>query len=355
VPDDTSPDDSSELDPELLERYVTGACTPAERTLVDAWVAGDPAREAELQRFARALNLWADARPTTDVSAAWSKMAKRMAAARVPVVRLHPDRVVRHHIAHRPSMSRWWWRAMAASLLIIGSGSIVVWRQLRVGSPTPAREFTAGMGERVSVTLSDGTRLTLAPASRLRVPANFGRTGGRDVMLDGEASFAVRHDAAHPFAVRTADGVIRDIGTTFVARDYTTDNELSVVVAEGSVSLQPTRAGQADTLRPRVVLLPGQRASVVPGAAPRVTAEQYAAWTTGQLVFRDTPLRQVASELSRWYDLEITVTDPSIGNLRLTTSFSDQPISEVLDAVAAALQVQVERTGRVVTIAPNHR
>jgi transmembrane sensor len=83
-----------------------------------------------------------------------------------------------------------------------------------------------------------------------------------------------------------------------------------------------------------------------------VDADQYLAWTTGRLVFRDAPLRQVVSELARWYDLDVRLTDPSIGGLRLTTSFQNEPLSEVLDAVGAALQVHIERTGRAVTISP---
>ncbi|HWZ58773.1 MAG TPA: FecR domain-containing protein, partial [Gemmatimonadaceae bacterium] len=258
-----------------------------------------------------------------------------------------------HHRVVRvaPDYGARWFRVVAAAVLIVGIGSVGVWRHLRIGVASPAREFVAGVAERTTVTLDDGTRLTLAPASRLRVPENFGRVD-REVMLDGEAAFVVRHDAAHPFEVRTASGVIRDIGTTFVVRDYLTDHEMDVVVAEGSVSVQ------ADTWRPPVVLVHGQRVQLVSGGPPRVTAvdpDQYQSWTTGRLVFRDAPLRQVVAELARWYDLDISLADPSIGNLRLTTSFTDEPLSEVLDAVAAALQVKVERTGRVVTITPSRR
>jgi transmembrane sensor len=346
------PDESSELDSQLLERYLTGECTPAERDQVDAWVAADPTHAAELERLRSALTDWADAGPTANVDAAWSRMAKRMAAhARTPSGAGSELRIVR---VERNRGARWRGVA-AAAVLIVGLGSVVVWRRLQIVAPSPTREFAAGVAERTTVTLDDGTRVTLAPASRLRVPAHAGRAD-REVILDGEGAFTVRHDAAHPFEVRTANGVIRDIGTTFVVRDYPTDNELDVVVAEGSVTLQPVR-GRAvgDTLRPPVVLIHGQRAQLVAGAEPQVTtvdADQYQAWTTGRLVFRDTPLRQVVSELARWYDLDIRLTDPSIGNLRLTTSFTDQPLSEVLDAVGVALQVHVARTGRVVTITP---
>ena len=32
------------IDPRLLDRYVTNECTPAERIVVDAWIAADPRR-----------------------------------------------------------------------------------------------------------------------------------------------------------------------------------------------------------------------------------------------------------------------------------------------------------------------
>jgi len=64
------------------------------------------------------------------------------------------------------------------------------------------REYTTAAGQRLSVTLDDGTQLTLAPASRVRLAAGYGEgraTGGsktrpygaRELELEGEAYFAV--------------------------------------------------------------------------------------------------------------------------------------------------------------------
>src|ERR1700676_3625297 len=59
---------------------------------------------------------------------------------------------------------------------------------------TPARRTYATVaGERAELRLSDGTRVRLAPASRLSVSADYG-TDRRDVYLDGEAYFDVVHD-----------------------------------------------------------------------------------------------------------------------------------------------------------------
>ena len=96
----------------------------------------------------------------------------------------------------------------------------------------------------VAVTLRDGTRLVLWPASRLRIPSDFGlRT--RSVELQGEAYFAVVHDASHPFVV-TAHGVVtRDVGTAFDIRAYADDPGVRVAVAEGEVAVNaylPLRA-----------------------------------------------------------------------------------------------------------------
>src|SRR5207253_457823 len=89
----------------------------------------------------------------------------------------------------------------------------------RGAPPVPAREYVTAPGQRLAVSFSDGSRVLLGVASRLRVPRDYGvRT--RAVELEGEAYFVVRHDPAHPFLVRTAHGTTEDLGTEFDVRAY---------------------------------------------------------------------------------------------------------------------------------------
>src|SRR5438445_481893 len=86
----------------------------------------------------------------------------------------------------------------------------------------------------------------LGPASRLRLPANGGlRVGStRDVYLEGDAYLEVKHDAARPFPVHTAAGVVEHIGTEFLVSAYPDAPGMRVVLARGMVALyRPPTAG----------------------------------------------------------------------------------------------------------------
>jgi hypothetical protein len=87
-------------------------------------------------------------------------------------------------------------------------------------------------GQRASVTLSDGSHVTVGGASRIRVAPTFGRT--REVYLDGEAFFEVAHDASRPFIVRAARGTARAVGTKFNIDAYYSSPELAVLVVRQS-------------------------------------------------------------------------------------------------------------------------
>jgi transmembrane sensor len=233
--------------------------------------------------------------------------------------------------------------AAAAVLLAVG-----VARTRDAAAPGAARVYATAVGVRDSVELPDGTRVLLAPASRLVVAAGYGGAH-RDATLEGAASFVVRHDAARPFTVRAGAALVRDLGTAFAVR---TDGAggaggVTVAVTEGVVALRPaTPATAADT---GVLLNAGDRGVLRAGAAAEaargaVTADDVA-WTRGRLVYRDAPLDELRADLRRWYGVELRVDDPALAGRRLTATFDGEPADRVLDVVATALGAEVERTG----------
>jgi ferric-dicitrate binding protein FerR (iron transport regulator) len=240
---------------------------------------------------------------------------------------------------------------------------------LRASAPSATqasvRTYAAAAGQRATITLSDGSHVVLASGSFLRVPAGFG-AHTREVELEGEAYFTVMHDAAQPFTVHTAHAVARDIGTAFNVRAYPELPTVEVAVTDGVVALsrartavlsQGTQAEAASDHTPASIDTIVLRASDLGrvGANGQLSAERQidvaarVAWTTGQLVFDGQPLADVVPALARWYDLDIHLADPALGGRRLTTTLRGEPADVALNRIALALDLQVERAGRVVT------
>jgi len=346
-------------DSDLL-RLVDGECSPEEARAIQAWIAADPAR-GELLDQVRAV--W---RLTGDTSRPWD-----LAGARDRLLRVRG-----RHAAQQsggfparsratgllrmvgagpvPVSGRAWvaspWVLRIAVTLVLGIAGWAAWQ--RRAPAVPAREYVTAPGQRLAVSFSDGSRVLLGVASRLRVPREYGvRT--RAVELEGEAYFVVRHDPAHPFLVRTAHGTTEDLGTEFDVRAYREERSLQVVVAAGRVALR--RAGGADSLllhpRDRGVIDATGTVTIISG----VSLQHYLAWIRGTLRFDDAPLGGVLAQLERWYDLEIQTTDRSLARERLTIAFTTASPDEALSALARVLGARFTRDDRVVRLIPVHR
>ena len=330
----------------VIDRYLAGEATPGEIRVVDAWLALDD-RHAALLSTLRTGGAADGA--SWDVEAAWSRVGPRLASSTEP-------RSVPHAAPRRPGP---WsatasraaaWRAAAALLLMSGAGA-ACWRvsNARGTAAPPAREFVTAPGQRASMRLADGSQVTLNAGSRLRWRADFG-AGARDVELEGEGYFEVRHDADRPFRVHTRGAVAEDLGTRFVVRAYPELREVDVAVAEGRVALQAT----ADTARAMleagdVGRVEGARARVVTRAAPPA---RFFGWTTGALVFDGGPLSDALPELERWYDVDVVIPDARLATRPLVARFTRGTADETLDAIALALGARWSRTGRTITLEP---
>jgi ferric-dicitrate binding protein FerR (iron transport regulator) len=211
-------------------------------------------------------------------------------------------------------------------------------------------EYVTRAGQRETVTLSDGTRFTLAPESRLALSRHYA-SGDRAVTLDGEAFFAVVHDAAHPFSVRAGRAVATDVGTAFDVRAYPGEQAVQVAVFEGAVHVARGAADQS-TLTAR------DEASVTDRGIRVARDADVAAvvgWTRGALAFHSAPLPDVVRALERWYDLEIVATDTGLLGQRVTIETTDDTPDRTLATLGAVLRAHVERHGRQVRITPDTR
>jgi ferric-dicitrate binding protein FerR (iron transport regulator) len=250
--------------------------------------------------------------------------------------------------------------AAAAALMVAAAATAFVHAppdRSHTAAATAMREVTTAHGETATLSLADGSTVTLAPGSTLRIPTNFG-SASREAMLDGEAVFSIRHDEKRSFRVRTRSTVTEDLGTQFVVRDYAEDSGTLVAVAEGEVrvhGVMSSAAGSQQRAALPVTLGIGDLAVLHPDGAistQRHTAvADYFSWTTRRLTFTHAPLPDVVRVLNRWYDVEMRI-DPRLMSRELTTDFSVESAPEMLRVLQIALNVQMERQGRLIVLTP---
>jgi transmembrane sensor len=349
-----------EIDWAIIDRFLAGECTSAEAALVRRWLLANPGAREFLRRLPGVLESESTDQSTDpsgattwNADAAWMRLASEQAdlgaqglTAGGPVL---PARyAVLGRAARRGERGVW----MAAAAVIAVIGTIAVARRAAEHAlgiqGAPMRQYATAAGERATVRLSDGTELTLAPLSRVRVPLSYGRSA-REVMLEGEAVFTVVHDAGRPFAVRAGSAIARDVGTRFDVRAYGDDRAVRVAVAEGRVSVTATGSRG----------IPGTPAgagdvAVVTDAAVALThgadVASMIAWTDGRLVFDGAPVADVLGTIGRWYDIDVTVATPALAGRYVTATFTNASADEVLASLAVTLDARVERHGRIVTL-----
>jgi ferric-dicitrate binding protein FerR (iron transport regulator) len=341
----------------VLARYVSGEASPADADHVHAWLAADPdppSRQTALDELRQVWALTGRLPAGWNVNAAWDALVARRRAADVSgdrartALRVVPSRPipVRRWSAARPAAAR-----IAAGLLLALAGG-AVWRVAgRPEGPPPATVVATVAGQRTTLVLGDGSRVVLAPASRLRHPPDFG-AHERNVYLEGEAYFTVTHDTTRPFRVYAAGAVAEDLGTEFAVRAYPGDPHVRVVVAGGAVELRAAAASPSGG----TVLTRGQRGRLAPDGTVAVTdgvaLDEYTGWTEGRLAFRDTPLAEVLADLNRWHDVRFDLADSALATRGLTASFSSASLPDALRALATNANVLHERRGSVIRLHP---
>ena len=281
----------------------------------------------------------------TDFEAAWAAHAAPLGAPadERPAPREGSEGATeRADRAARPPQSRdastrtRWTRRLALAVLVAGVAvlALLFWP----GGPSTTT-VTVADGAARTVTLADGSTVRLVGAARLSHPTSWPEDGPRRVSLrEGRAFFDVprRPDGAS-FVVETPTATTTVLGTQFGVR--TTADTTEVVLASGSVQV----GGAADE---PVVLEPGQMSWVAASeapAAPTSTDLTEALDWTGLFVFRATPLSAIADRLGRHYDAQITVAD-ALADEPITGTFErEQPVRQVLDALAATLGAEVQR------------
>ncbi|WP_316814246.1 FecR family protein [Pedobacter heparinus] len=153
-------------------------------------------------------------------------------------------------------------------------------------------------GGQYHIILPDGTRVWLNASSSIKFPMVFsGRE--RNVEITGEAYFEVVSNPAMPFIVKAGETNIRVLGTHFNVMAYADEQGVNTTLLEGKV-----KVSSGNTVN---VMKPGQQALVLNGTINITTAnvEEAVAWKNGYFYFKDSDIKTVMRQISRWYDVDV--------------------------------------------------
>lgn len=203
--------------------------------------------------------------------------------------------------------------------------------------------LTIPRGGQFFIELEDGTKVWLNSESKLKYPVNFSDGESRIVeLVYGEAYFDVSDSSKHNgdlFIVQSKMQNVEVLGTEFNIKAYGDETEVLTTLIEGSVALSNSVYTK--------VIKPGEQSKIFQTnnrfEVYKVDVEDEIGWRNGMFSFTNKPLKEIMVVLSRWYDLEIFITDVEIENVKFTGVLSKhKSISRILRDIQSTNDIEYE-------------
>ncbi|MDN3663851.1 FecR family protein [Algibacter miyuki] len=172
--------------------------------------------------------------------------------------------------------------------------------------------LTIPRGGQYHIVLSDDTEVWVNSESQLKYPVNFIEGQPRDVeLVYGEAYFEVSPSTEHggaKFRVINENQTIEVLGTKFNVKAYKEEPHIYTTLVEGKVSVNTKL--DAKLLVPNkqsVFSLKNENLSI-----QDVDVKIEIAWIHGEFVFQKKSLKDIATVLGRWYNVDFEFLNDTI-------------------------------------------
>jgi transmembrane sensor len=289
-----------------------------------------------------------------------NKISTQLPPVELPVTRGRIRRIIKY--------------ASVAAVLIGTVGLIWWWTTLQATTPLQKNIVSTKNGSKSKIELPDGTQVWLNVGSNIKYDENYGKEN-RELTLTGEAYFDVAHDEKKPFILHTRKMDVKVLGTIFNVKAYPGDDLTEAALIRGSIEVTfPGRPLEKLILKPNDKISISskeinKKADTVRLAqadnkerpAIMVSSIQYepsdsivieTAWVNNKLIFRSKTFEELARDIERWFNVTVQVQDASILDKKFTGTFSNETITDALDALSLSypLHYKFNRNTNTVTI-----
>ncbi|MCR9249987.1 MAG: FecR domain-containing protein [bacterium] len=318
---------------ELLAKYFSGNVSSEERSTVESWREESAEHELEFIEFKHAWSLSNVER--FNAPSAFSKIESKLDVSEKPLAK---SRSLTSTILR-----------VAAVITLIAAASYVVYLNIQ---PSVSEEVVAD--NKIDATLPvakeelllDGSKIVLGIGAKVETLTDFNTADTREVRLTGKGYFDIARDESKPFIIYTENARVEVLGTSFVV-DNSSD-KTQITVESGLVSISRNDNPGSVQLNPgEVGLIRDSAAGIV---KHKNDNDNYLAWKTGVLYFKDTNLEEVASLLNEVYGMNVKFDNPSVKSCKITATFNNRDGSEILEIVGRTFNLEIVQEGNKSTI-----
>lgn len=193
---------------------------------------------------------------------------------------------------------------------------------------------TTTKGQKLNLTLPDGSSIKLNAESRLVIDSTFGNQN-RLVHLKGEAYFKVTPDTLKPFIILTNDLETRVLGTAFNIKAYDELSAIEVAVESGKVNISSLQDKQSEDLTANQMLTYHRQEKKMQRKA--VNKLEVFGWKDNVLYFKDADFTTIKNKCERWFAVDFQIAE-ELKNTPIeehfTGTFKNESLEEIITALA---------------------
>lgn len=235
---------------------------------------------------------------------------------------------------------------------VLGGGSI--WYLNRAGEDNKlnslfhsqdSRKISTASGQRGDITLSDGSKISIGPATKLTIIPDYNKQY-RGVMVEGTAAFDVKASSGTPLEVRAGGGAfVLDEGG-FVVRAYPDEDGVifNLTAGKALVRAKDTRREVSSPTMLRVA-----KDSTV-GDVDAATVEVATSWSSGKMMLRGTTLRDALPLFDKYYALKFDVKDAKLLDRSVTIEAELDSKQKAITALEKSAYVKFAYDGTTPTL-----
>jgi transmembrane sensor len=317
---------------DLIAKVLAGEASREEIDLLEDWM--DESEENK-KYFDLSKKLFSQidrfkAENKVDTVKAWEKLNSRISESETKVIPLFKRPVIR----------------AAASILLIMALALIANYVMNnsVGEPV-VLVTTQTMVEKK---LPDGSKVFLNKNSELTYVLN--KFNVREVKLQGEAYFEVKHNEEQPFIISVGSIVIKDIGTSFNVKAIPGANTIEVFVESGEVQFYYRNNNNAG-----LNLVKGEKAVYVRNTGRfhkfiPDPLENTMSYKSRIFHFKGVSLKEVITEVNMVYGSNIQLSNGKLGDCHLSVVFNNENLEELVSIIAETLDLQVEHAGDTILL-----
>lgn len=290
---------SGKIDEGLLARFLAQECTGDDFRKIEEFIAQDESHARYLFELERVWGLKNEIRYSSDkeLKEAYTSIQNRISMKDSEV------RVVK--IRRRPLVH---WVAYAASVLVAGLFLFFYLSRPSSENAVAVNKIEVPTGERVAITLSDGTKVWLNSRSSISYPSDFSQKERR-VHIDGEGYFEVAPDTKKPFIVESAALSVKVLGTSFNFKAYR-EEAVCVSLLEGELEAYVSEDQTPIKMLPNDEVEYSYKTGLQKIKRKDVSHSSH--WISGELYFSEQKLSDIVSVLNRKFITKILIQEEEL-------------------------------------------